>query len=85
MTAIGAATKSLEVLLVEDNPGDLRLTQEAFREAIRTIHLHVAADDAEVLPFSSTRGFQLAAFESLVISINDWLTKVNMPRRGPNE
>ena len=34
----------IEVLLVEDSPGDVRLTQEAFREANMRIHLHVATD-----------------------------------------
>ena len=29
-----------EVLLVEDSPGDVRLTREAFREADKSIHLH---------------------------------------------
>jgi chemotaxis family two-component system response regulator Rcp1 len=42
---------SLEVLLVEDSPGDVRLTQEAFRAANRTIHLHVAADGVEAMEF----------------------------------
>lgn len=42
---------SLEVLLVEDSPGDVRLTQEAFREANRTIRLHVAADGLEAMAF----------------------------------
>ena len=32
----------MEVLLVEDSPGDVRLTQEAFRDANTSIHLHVA-------------------------------------------
>ena len=32
----------IEVLLVEDSPGDVRLTQEAFRDANSSIHLSVA-------------------------------------------
>jgi hypothetical protein len=36
----------LEILLVEDSPGDVRLTQEAFREANTRINLQVAADGA---------------------------------------
>jgi two-component system, chemotaxis family, response regulator Rcp1 len=39
------------VLLVEDSAGDVRLTQEAFREANRAIHLHVAADGVEAMAF----------------------------------
>ena len=43
---------TLEVLLVEDSPGDVRLTQEAFRDAKTSINLHVATDGvaAMVLP-----------------------------------
>ncbi len=39
------------VLLVEDNPGDVRLTREAFREANMLIHLHVASDGVEAMEF----------------------------------
>ena len=39
----------IEVLLVEDNPGDVRLTQEAFREANGAIHLNVATDGVEAM------------------------------------
>lgn len=41
----------LEVLLVEDSPGDVRLTQEAFQKANRTIRLHVAVDGVEAMSF----------------------------------
>lgn len=41
----------LNVLLVEDSPGDIRLTQEAFREANISIQLHVARDGVEALAF----------------------------------
>ncbi len=41
----------IEVLLVEDSPGDVRLTQEAFRDANPSIHLNVAADGAEAMAF----------------------------------
>ncbi|MCE9573885.1 MAG: response regulator [Deltaproteobacteria bacterium] len=43
--------RSLQVLLVEDSPGDVRLTQEAFREANVGIHLHVAVDGVEAMAF----------------------------------
>ena len=45
----------MEVLLVEDSPGDVRLTQEAFREANRSIHLHVASDGVEAMAFLKRR------------------------------
>jgi CheY-like chemotaxis protein len=47
---------TLDVLLVEDSPGDVRLTQEAFREANKTIHLHVAADGVEAMAFLRREG-----------------------------
>ena len=41
----------IEVLLVEDSPGDVRLTQEAFRDANSSIHLHVVCDGVEAMAF----------------------------------
>jgi chemotaxis family two-component system response regulator Rcp1 len=46
----------LQVRLVEDSPGDVRLTQEAFRVANRAIHLHVAADGVEAMEFLRHEG-----------------------------
>jgi CheY-like chemotaxis protein len=40
-----------EVLLIEDSPGDARLTQEAFREADSSIRLHVVSDGVEATTF----------------------------------
>jgi len=51
MKTIGEGGVAIEVLLVEDNLGDVRLTQEAFREANRLIHLHVASDGVEAMDF----------------------------------
>ena len=47
---------SIEVLLVEDSPGDVRLTTEAFRDANRLIHLHVASDGVEAMAFLRHEG-----------------------------
>jgi CheY-like chemotaxis protein len=44
----------IEVLLVEDSPGDVRLTKEAFRGA--DVNLHVASDGVEALAFLSRQG-----------------------------
>lgn len=41
----------LQVLLIEDSPGDVRLTQEAFRESNIPIRLHVAIDGIEAMSF----------------------------------
>jgi CheY-like chemotaxis protein len=43
--------KALHVLLVEDCPGDVRLTRDAFREVNPTIDLHVATDGTEAMAF----------------------------------
>jgi chemotaxis family two-component system response regulator Rcp1 len=40
-----------DVLLVEDSPGDIRLTQEAFKDAKIHIKLHVVTDGAEAMAF----------------------------------
>ena len=42
---------ALEVLLVEDSPGDVRLTQEAFEAANMAVHLSVAVDGVEAMAF----------------------------------
>jgi chemotaxis family two-component system response regulator Rcp1 len=51
MTLFGGDDMPIEVLLVEDSPGDVRLTQEAFRDANLRIHLHVATDGVEAMAF----------------------------------
>lgn len=40
-----------DVLLVEDNPGDVRLTQEAFQEAEFDVRLHITTDGVEAIDF----------------------------------
>jgi CheY-like chemotaxis protein len=52
---------SIEVLLVEDSPGDVRLTQEAFREANSLIRLHVAYDGFEAMAFLRREGIHVDA------------------------
>ncbi|HEY4739177.1 MAG: response regulator [Candidatus Acidiferrales bacterium] len=47
---------SIEVLLVEDSPGDVRLTKEAFRETNMDIRLHVASDGLEAMAFLRQKG-----------------------------
>jgi two-component system, chemotaxis family, response regulator Rcp1 len=47
---------TLEILLVEDSPGDVRLTQEAFRGAGSRINLHVAVDGVAAMAFLRRQG-----------------------------
>jgi two-component system, chemotaxis family, response regulator Rcp1 len=46
----------VNVLLIEDSPGDVRLTQEAFRDANRDVQLHVAGDGMEAMAFLKREG-----------------------------
>ena len=46
----------VEILLVEDNPGDYRLTQEALREGKVYNNLHWAKDGVEALEFLRQQG-----------------------------
>jgi chemotaxis family two-component system response regulator Rcp1 len=43
--------KPNEILLVEDNPGDVRLTREVFKEGKIRNNLHVVANGGEALTF----------------------------------
>ena|SRR5271155_1855822 len=51
----------LEVLVVEDNTGDIRLTREACREVNPFIHLEVAQDGVEAMAFLRRQGPHLHA------------------------
>lgn len=68
--------KEIEILLVENNPGDVRLTEEALREGKVKNHLHVARDGAEAIEFLRRQGkFAHAARPDLV------LLDLNLPRK----
>jgi CheY-like chemotaxis protein len=49
-------TQQIDVLLVEDSPGDVRLTREAFQEANGAIRMHVASDGVQAMQFLQKRG-----------------------------
>jgi two-component system, chemotaxis family, response regulator Rcp1 len=61
MSALKTGEKAIEVLLVEDSPGDVRLTQEAFRDTNMSIHLHVANDGVEAMAFLKREGIHANA------------------------
>ena len=56
MESIGTNAAAIEILLVEDSPGDVRLTREAFKDAKMHINLHVAADGEEAMVFLKREG-----------------------------
>jgi CheY-like chemotaxis protein len=61
MNAVAAEEKTIEVLLVEDNSGDVRLAREAFREVKPAIRLHLASDGLEAMAFLRQEGAHLNA------------------------
>jgi two-component system, chemotaxis family, response regulator Rcp1 len=71
---------ALEVLLVEDSPGDARLTKEAFREANRSINLHVASDGVEAMTFLRKQGAHAGAPRPHLI-----LLDLNLPKMDGRE
>jgi CheY-like chemotaxis protein len=56
MKTIGTNATAIEVLLVEDSPGDVRLTREAFKDAKVHLNLHVASDGVEAMDFLNRVG-----------------------------
>jgi two-component system, chemotaxis family, response regulator Rcp1 len=71
---------AIEVLLAEDNPGDVRLTREALRQGSVRMHLNVVADGAEAMAFLRREGsYTQAKRPSLV------LLDLNMPKMDGRE
>jgi chemotaxis family two-component system response regulator Rcp1 len=71
---LGGSTP-VEVLLVEDNPGDIRLTQETFRDSPISIGLHVVSDGVEALNFLHGKGAHRNAVRPDLV-----LLEMNLPR-----
>jgi len=69
-----------EVLLVEDNPGDVRLTVEAFRDANTSIRLHVAVDGVQAMEFLRGLGPYANAPRPIFI-----LLDLNLPKMDGRE
>jgi chemotaxis family two-component system response regulator Rcp1 len=70
----------LQVLLVEDSPGDVRLTREAFREANDAVRLHVTSDGIEAMAFLTRGGAYADAPRPDFI-----LLDLNLPRMDGRE
>jgi CheY-like chemotaxis protein len=73
-------SRPIEVLLVEDNPGDVRLTREALKEGKVNNNLHVAPDGVEALAFLRREGPHAGAVQPDLI-----LLDLNLPRKGGRE
>ena len=75
-----AVYRSIEILLVEDNPGDVRLTQEALKENKNRNNLHVAKDGVEAMNFlRRINGFKDAPRPDLI------LLDLNLPKKDGRE
>jgi two-component system, chemotaxis family, response regulator Rcp1 len=68
---------SVEVLLVEDSPGDIRLTQEAFRGVNESVRLHVATDGVEAMAFLRREGAHADAPRPDIILLDLKLPKMD--------
>ena len=73
-------SRPVEILLVEDNPGDVRLTREALREGKVHNVLHVARDGVEALRFLRREDEYADAVRPDLI-----LLDLNLPRKDGRE
>jgi CheY-like chemotaxis protein len=71
---------TVEILLVEDNPGDVRLTVEAFKEGKMGNHLKIARDGVEALEVLRRQGEHANAARPDLI-----LLDLNLPRMDGRE
>lgn len=69
--------REIDLLLVEDNPGDVRLTQEAFKAGRVKVNLQVAADGAEAVDFLRRKGKFASAPRPDLILLDLNLPKLN--------
>lgn len=80
MTEQAQPKDSAEILLVEDNPGDIHLTKEAFKENRITNTLHVVTDGVKALDFLHNRGEYGDVPRPDII-----LLDLNLPRKDGDE
>jgi CheY-like chemotaxis protein len=76
MSTTDKESRQIEILLIEDNPGDARLTQEAMRAAKMTNVLHVVEDGVQAMEFLRQRSrFKDAPRPDLI------LLDLNLPKK----
>ena len=74
--SVGDHNQVLKILLVEDNPGDVRLTMEALKDADVPNRLSVVRDGVEAMEFLRRQGQYVAAPRPDLI-----LLDLNLPRK----
>jgi len=72
--------RQVEFLLAEDNPGDVRLTQEALRESKIRNNLNVVTDGMEAMAFLRRQGKYVNAPTPDVV-----LLDLNLPKKDGRE
>lgn len=72
--------RAIEILLVEDNPGDVRLTREAFADASVSNNLSVVGDGEQAMAFLRRQGNYADAPRPDLI-----LLDLNLPRKSGRE
>ena len=72
--------RPIEILLVEDNPGDVRLTMEGLKDSKVRNNLHVARDGVEAMEFLHREGQHTSAVRPDLI-----LLDLNLPRMDGRE
>ena len=77
---IGSSLKPVEVLLVEDNTGDVRLTLEAMKEGKVINNLSIASDGVEAMAFLRKEGRYKDAARPDII-----LLDLNLPKKDGRE
>lgn len=80
MTNEMRTVRPIEILMVEDNPGDVRLTQEALKDAKVSNTLRVVEDGAAALDFLYRRGDYADAPRPDLI-----LLDLNLPKKNGRE
>jgi chemotaxis family two-component system response regulator Rcp1 len=80
MDLFEGCAEEIEVLLVEDSPGDVRLTQEALKDSKININLQVARDGIEAMSFLRQEGEYANSPRPDLI-----LLDLNLPRKDGRE